>query len=308
MQQFFSSTFIILTRRRMRIPLKQLLAVPLLCFLLAATPAFAKTGTLVVAFGTTVESARPAIDDIVNVYKQRGDDPVLLAFTSDIIRAKLAEEGKLVLSVHAALSKMAELGVTDLRVQTLHISPGEEYQQFERMAVKFIARHPETFQSMKVGYPLLLSEKDLDDVIKVVLASLPKRKPHDAVILMGHGNKRGPGDLNMLAIAEAFHKADPHVWLATVEGSLTFDKVLPKVKASGAKRVWLRPFMVVAGDHAHNDMAGPEKDSWASRIKAMGMEPLPIFEGLGQLKGIQDLYLSHTNNAVVDLVNTKKAE
>jgi len=292
----------------MRISLKQLLFAFLFCFLLTAVPAHAKTGMLVVAFGTTFESARPAIDDVVNAYKRRGDDPVLLAFTSDIIRAKLAEEGKPILSVHAALSKMAELGVTDLRVQTLHIAPGEEYQQFERMAVKFIATHPGTFQSMEVGYPLLMSEKDLNDVIKVVLASLPKRQAHDAVVLMGHGNKRGPGDLNMLAVAEAVHKADPKVWLATVEGSLTINDVLPKVKASGAKRVWLRPFMVVAGDHAHNDMAGPEKDSWASRVKAMGMEAMPILEGLGQLKGIQAIYLSHTDNAVVDLVNTKKAD
>ena len=292
----------------MRIPLKTLLSAFLFCCLLAAVPAHAKNGMLVVAFGTTVESARPAIDDIVNAYKQRGDDPVVLAFTSDIIRSKLAEEGKPVLSVRAALSQMVEQGVTDLRVQTLHISPGEEYQQFERMAVKFIATHPEAFKTMKVGYPLLMSEKDLNDVIKVVLASLPKRQAHDAVVLMGHGNKRGPGDLNMLAVAAAVHKADPHVWLATVEGSLTFDEVLPQIKASGAKRVWLRPFMVVAGDHAHNDMAGPEKDSWASRVKAAGMQPMPIFEGLGQIKGIQAIYLNHTDNAVVDLVNTKKAD
>ena len=125
---------------------------------------------------------------------------------------------------------------------------------------------------------------------------------------MGHGNDRGPGDLTLAAAAAAFHKADPHVWLATVEGANSFDNVLPELKASGAKRVWLQPFMIVAGDHANNDLAGPEEDSWASRIKAAGMTPMPNLKGLGQLKGIQDIFLSHTQNAVVDLANTKKAD
>ncbi len=281
----------------------------LLCFLLAAAPAFAKTGTLLVAFGTSMESARPAIDDIEQVYKQKNDGPVLLAFTSDIIRNKLAKENKPVLSVNAAMDELAAQGVTDLRIQSLHIAPAEEYSQLERMVVRNITKNPEKFQTVKVGYPLLVSQKDLDDVVKVVLASLPAdRKPGDAVVLMGHGNDRGPGDLIMAAAAAAFHKADPRVWLATVEGARSFDNVLPQLKASGAKRVWLQPFMIVAGDHANNDLAGPEEDSWASRIKAKGMQPIPNLKGLGQLKGIQDIFVGHTDNAVIDLANTKKAD
>ena len=277
---------------------------------LVAGTAFAKTGTLLVAFGTSMDSARLAIDDIEKAYKKAaGNEPVLLAFTSDIIRNKLAKEGKPVLSVNAAMNELAAQGVTDLKIQSLHIAPAEEYNQLERMVVKNITKNPGVFKTVKVGYPLLVSEKDLDAVVKVVLASLPKdRKPGDAVVLMGHGNDRGPGDLTLAATAAAFHKADPHVWLATVEGSNSFDNVLPKLKASGAKRVWLQPFMIVAGDHANNDLAGPEEDSWASRIKAAGMTPMPNLKGLGQLKGIQDIFLSHTQNAVVDLANTKKAD
>lgn len=281
----------------------------LLCLLLTAVPAFAKNGTLLVAFGTSMESARPAIDGIEQSYKQREDGPVLLAFTSDIIRNKLTKEGKPVLSVNAAMNEMAKQGVTDLRIQSLHIAPAEEYSQLERMVVKNIAKNPGTFKTVKVGYPLLVSEKDLDAVVKVVLASLPAdRKPGDAVVLMGHGNDRGPGDLIMAAAATAFHKADPHVWLATVEGANSFDNVLPKLKASGTRRVFLQPFMIVAGDHANNDLAGPEEDSWASRIKAAGMHPVPNLKGLGQLQGIRDIFLSHTDNAVIDLANTKKAD
>ncbi len=289
--------------------MKKSFVMVLLCCLLAAGTAFAKEGTLLVAFGTSMDSARPAIDAIEQAYKNTGDGPIVMAFTSDIIRNKLAKEGKPVLSVNAAMKELAAQGVDELKIQSLHIAPAEEYNQLERMVVKHIALNPGTFKTVMVGYPLLVSEKDLDDVVKVVLSSLPKeRKPGDAVVLMGHGNDRGPGDLVLAAAVTAFHKADPHVWLATVEGAHSFDRVLEELKATGVKRVWLQPFMIVAGDHANNDLAGPEEDSWASRIKAAGMTPLPHLVGLGQLKGIQDIFLNHTRNAVVDLANTKKMD
>ena len=288
--------------------MKKLVAFALACVLFAAVPAFARTGVLLVAFGTSMDTARPAIDAIERDYKA-ANDTVLMAFTSDIIRKKLAREGKPVLSVNAAMNKLAEDGVTELRIQSLHIAPAEEYAQLERMVVKNIVKHPGRFQSVKGGYPLLVSSADLDAVVDAVLASLPKdRRPDDAVVLMGHGNDRGPGDLIMAAAANAFHAKDPHVWLATVEGANGFDNVLPRLKASGAKRVWLQPFMIVAGDHANNDLAGPEEDSWASRIKAEGMTPMPHLKGLGEIKAVRGLFLSHTENAVIDLVNTKKSD
>ena len=187
--------------------MKKCFVMVLLCCLLVAGTAFAKTGTLLVAFGTSMDSARPAIDDIEKAYKKAaGNEPVLLAFTSDIIRNKLAKEGKPVLSVNAAMNELAAQGVTDLKIQSLHIAPAEEYNQLERMVVKNITKNPGVFKTVKVGYPLLVSEKDLDAVVKVVLASLPKdRKPGDAVVLMGHGNDRGPGDLTLAATAAAFH-------------------------------------------------------------------------------------------------------
>lgn len=288
--------------------MKKCFAMVLLCCLPVAGTAFAKTGTLSVAFGTPVDSTRPAIDDIEKAYKKAaGNEPMLLTFTSDIICNKLAKEGKLVLSVDTVMNELAVQGVTDLKIQPLYIAPVEEYNRFERMVVKNATKNPDVFKTVKVGYPLLVSEKGLDAVVKVVLASLPKdRKPGDAVVFIGHGNDCGPGDLTPAATAATFHKAGPHVWLATVEGSNSFDSVLPKLKVSDAKRVWLQPFMIVADDHTNNDLAGPEKDPWISRIKAAGMTPMSNLKGLGQLKGVQDIFSSHIQNAVVDLINTKK--
>lgn len=141
--------------------MKKCFVMVLLCCLLVAGTAFAKTGTLLVAFGTSMDSARPAIDDIEKAYKKAaGNEPVLLAFTSDIIRNKLAKEGKPVLSVNAAMNELAAQGVTDLKIQSLHIAPAEEYNQLERMVVKNITKNPGVFKTVKVGYPLLVSEKD----------------------------------------------------------------------------------------------------------------------------------------------------
>ncbi|MFQ9868203.1 MAG: sirohydrochlorin cobaltochelatase [Bilophila wadsworthia] len=124
-----------------------------------------------------------------------------------MIRNKLAKR-QARLSVNAAMNELAAQGVTDLKIQSLHIAPAEEYNQLERMVVKNITKNPGVFKTVKVGYPLLVSEKDLDAVVKVVLASLPKdRKPGDAVVLMGHGNERGPGDLTLAATAP--YKAIP---------------------------------------------------------------------------------------------------
>ena len=288
--------------------MKRLFVALLLCCLFSTVPAWAKKGTLLVAFGTSVTSARPAIEAVVADYKGKQDGPVLLAFTSDIIRKKLAAAGTPVLSVNAALDALTAQGVDEVLVQSLHIAPAEEYSQLERMIVRHVTRKPASFTSVKVGYPLLVSERDLDTVVSVVLGALPDRRKGDAVVLMGHGNDRGPGDLTLAAAATAFHKADPLVWLATVEGAHSFDRVLPQLRAAGVKRVWLQPFMLVAGDHARNDLAGPEEDSWASRLRAEGMTPVPHLVGLGQLTGIRHLFLEHSRDAVIDLAKPGKAD
>ncbi len=293
---------------------KQVLFVVVCClfFLMpfVSKEALAKEGTLLVAFGTTMDVAKPAIDGIENAFKKvNGDKPLLMAYTSDIIRNKLAKKGKPVLSVTAALIQLAKDGVTDLTVQSLHVLPAEEYMQLERMIIKFITQNPNAFKTIKTGYPMLVSKQDLDSVVQAVINALPKERTKDeAVLLMAHGNNRGPGDIELLAVNNAFQKADANIWLAAVEGAVTFDDVVAELKANGIKRVWLQPFMIVAGDHARNDLVGSEDDSWASQLQALGMETRPHLLGLGELEAIQQLFLRHADEAVVDLANLKKAD
>ena len=268
----------------------------------------ANEGILLVAFGTTVPGSRAALDAIGQAYAAQGK-PVIWAYTSDIIRRKLEKQGRPVLSVNAAMNKAADMGITDLRIQSLHVGVAEEFHQLERMIAKNLVRHPGRFKSAWLGHPLLESEQDMHEVIAAVLDEFPKeRKSDEAIVFMGHGNDRGPGDLMLYAVNKGFQARDPLIFVAAVEGSSTFEAVLKQLKAKGVKRVWLQPLMIVAGDHAKNDMAGPEEDSWASQLKAAGMEAVPHLKGLGELKGIQKVFLRHTEKSTDDLANSKKSD
>ncbi len=261
-----------------------------------------KEGIILVAFGTTVDSAKISLDALDKAYATHGK-PVLWAYTSTIIRKKLEKNDTPVFSVHEALDKAADLGWSAVRVQSLHVGVAEEFHKLDRMLVENITLHPNRFKSLILGHPLLESERDMEEAITAVIAELPKeRQPTDAVLFMAHGNDRGPGDLMLYALDKAFQTQDPLMFVAAVEGSSTFEKALVKLKAQQVQRVWLQPFMIVAGDHAINDMAGPEDDSWTSQLKAAGIEVMPIIRGLGQQKGIQEIFLRHTKESTDEMI------
>lgn len=288
-----------------------------LCATLLSGPAYAadtpqasagSEGIVLVAFGTTVPSSRVALEAIGQAYAGL-EKPVIWAYTSDIIRNKLQKQGKPALSVLEALEQAAKMGITDLRVQSLHVGAAEEFHQVERIITKYITGKPEEFKTILLGHPLLESEQDMDEVIAALFAELPKeRMKNEAIVFMGHGNDRGPGDLMLYALGKGLQAKDELAYLAAVEGSSSFDTVLAQLKAKGVKRVWLQPLMIVAGDHALNDMAGDDDDSWVSQLKAAGMEPIPCLKGMGEFTGIQAVFLRHTRDTTDDFVNSHKAD
>lgn len=258
---------------------------------------FAKELTVLAAFGTSDSEAQKSLNAVKSAYEKQGDT-VIWAYSSNIIRKKLNKEKQVVYSVTEALDYARNNGYKDVKIQSLHVVPAEEYMKICRLISRYMERNAQNFNSVIMGHPLLSSYEDLKLTVQTVLNAVPKeRTAQDAVILMGHGNDRGTGDLSLLAAADAFHKADSMVWLATVEGALAFENVLEEVKKTKAKRVWLMPFMIVAGDHAKNDMAGPEDDAWKSVLQKNGYEVFAVLDGLGSLPGIQDIFLSHTRNS-----------
>ena len=171
----------------------------LLLTLCLALPALAaqKEGLLLVAFGTSVPEAQPALTAIDKEFKAAfPHSPVIWAYTSSIIRAKLEKKGVHVGDVAAGLEELARQKVDVVRVQSLHVVAGEEFSEMERLLVSWLARHPDSFKAVYLGRLLLESRQDAEDVCRAVLgATEGRRKPGELLALMGHGQSYGRGDM-----------------------------------------------------------------------------------------------------------------
>lgn len=269
-----------------------------------------KEGVLLVAFGTSVPEALPSFKAVDASFKAAfPDTPVVWSYTSQIIRKKLAKQGKPVGGISDGLAALAKAGVKVVRVQSLHVMPGEEFTELERAVLLDIQKHPGRFEAVYLGRPLLESHKDALSVAKAVLADMgDKRRKGEAVVLMGHGQAHGRADLVFEGTRATFKESDPLVFMATVEGARGIDDLLAELKAHKIKKVWLQPLMVVAGDHARNDLAGDEEDSWASKLKAAGFKVEANLKGLGEVPGVRALFVDHAKQNVDDLTKEPKKQ
>ena len=260
----------------------------------------AKRGILLVAFGTSVPEAVQAIDALTRQAEAAFPGvPVRLAYSSKIIRDKIAGQGIAKKSPAQALADMAAEGFTQVAVQSLHSIPGQEYSDITATAAAFQAM-PKGIAHVAVGRPLLYSFEDIAAAAEAVLRSLPARKKGEAVLLMGHGTSH-PANAAYAALQLALWKHDKGVFIATVEDTPGLDEVIPEFKRQGTRKVFLVPMMSVAGDHAMNDMAGQEDDSWASRLKAAGIKSEPVLVGLGNRPAVAALWIDHLRDAVKEL-------
>jgi sirohydrochlorin cobaltochelatase len=272
------------------------------CMLLTAGQAMAghgeqrevKKAILLAAFGTSVPEARKALDGIEGrVKKEFPGTEVRWAYNSSIIRTKLAKEGKLVDSPEVALARLMEAKYTHVAVLSLHTIPGVEFHDLYRNA-KLFGEMECGFEQILVARPLLSSHDDMTAAAKAVLKSVPSsRKAGDAVVLMGHGSENHPADALYLAMNQVFQDLDPNIFVGTVEGYPALDDLLPKLAERKVKKVYLIPFMAVAGDHALNDMAGDEPDSWKSVLKKQGYGVEVVLKGTIENPEVVDIWLNH---------------
>jgi sirohydrochlorin cobaltochelatase len=130
-------------------------------------------------------------------------------------------------------------------------------------------------------------------VAGTLMKNIPGRKPADAVIFMGHGTGHHPADAIYLAMNQVVQEIDTRAFVRTVEGNLTIETLLPKLKQLKIKKVYLVPLMSVAGDHAKNDMAGDEPDSWKSILTRNGYPCEPILKGTADYPEIVAVWLDH---------------
>lgn len=260
-----------------------------------------KKGILLAAFG----SGTPQGQSTLRLFDERvralfPGVPVRWAFTSVVMRHRLAAARKKTDSVQKALRKMWFEKYTHVAVQSLHSIPGAEYADL--LADVEDMREPRAgedgsgqggFVRATVGAPLLDSDDDIRRATAALLAHLPlERTPGDACVFMGHGTWHA-GESRYEALSAQVRERDPLVHIGTMDGACTIDDILPRLQAAGVRRAWLLPLLSVVGRHAVRDMAGDEPDSWRSRIVAAGMECLPVLRGTAEYGGFVDIWLDH---------------
>jgi sirohydrochlorin cobaltochelatase len=249
-------------------------------------------GILVVSFGTSYKEAEEK--SICNVESTIRDKfkpiPVYRAYTSGIVRKIIAKRCEIVDSTNEALIRMKNDGINDVFVLPTHLIYGEEYDKIKSI----VQEEKENFKSITLGKPLL---GDLDDMKRIahILNTEYSLTEDECLVLMGHGTKHFA---NMVYPAMEYichEQGYKNMYVGTIESYPDIDIVLQKIKNAGKKKATLIPFMFVAGDHAVNDMAGEEEDSWVSRFRKEGIETKVVIKGLGEYEEIRELYCEHIN-------------
>lgn len=252
---------------------------------------------LMVSFGTSFNDSRDkTIGAIENaVADANPDKEVRRAFTSQIIIDKLKErDGLEIDNVDEAFERLEKDGVKELIVQPTHVMSGFEYDDL----MEVVDANRSKFDSVKVGAPLLTSDQDYTDVISAITAATSEYDDGEtAIVFMGHGTEHESNATYAKLQSKIDEAGKKNYIIGTVEAEPSIDDVVAAAKAGGYKRVVLEPLMVVAGDHANNDMAGDEEDSWKTILTNEGFEVVPVLRGLGEIEAVRSVYVDHVKNA-----------
>ena len=278
---------------------------------------------LVVSFGTSFNDSRVAdIKGIEDALQEAYPDwSVRRAFTAQIIINHVqARDGEKIDNMQQAMDRAVANGVKNLIVQPTHLMHGAEYDEMMEM----VESYRDKFESVAVAEPLLgevgadatVINSDKEAVAKAITAAAVKDAGYDsldaaaadgvAFVFMGHGTSHTAKVSYSQMQSTMQTLSYDNVFIGTVEGEpeeTACENVIEAVKAAGYTKVVLRPLMVVAGDHANNDMAGEDEDSWLSQFKASdAFESVDTqIAGLGEIADIQQLYIAHTKAAIDSL-------
>ena len=253
---------------------------------------------LVASFGTSFNDSRRLT--IGAIEKRMADTfpdwSVRRGFTSQIIIDHIQKRDKVAIdNITQALDRAADNKVKTLVVQPTHLMYGLEYKDLE----KEVGKYTDAFEKVAIGAPLLDTDGDMADVVDaIVKATAEYDDGETAIVFMGHGTEADSNGVYakmQQVLTDSGHK---HYFIGTVEASPTVQDVLKQVKKGSYKKVVLEPLMIVAGDHANNDMAGDEEDSWKSIFEKEGYEVTCVLRGLGELEDIQNILVRHAQSAM----------
>jgi sirohydrochlorin cobaltochelatase len=261
-----------------------------------------KEAILLVTFGSSAPETQRVFDHIEAQVKQVVPGvPTRWAYTSRIIRNKLALEGRALDSPEMALARLMDEGFTHVAVLSLLTIPGIEFHELHNNA-RLFELMAGGLRRVVVAAPLLASHLDMKRAAQAMLKNIPtERRPEDAVVLMGHGSEKHAADAIYAGLNAMLQELDARVFLASVQGYPALDDVLPKLRQQGAKKVFLIPFMSVAGEHARKDMAGDGPDSWKSILTGNGYACAPVLKGTAEYPETMEIWLDHLRSAMTQL-------
>ena len=261
-----------------------------------------KDAIVVMSFGTTYKDTRAkTIDATVDAIKAaHPNTKVVTAFTSHIIRDRIQQkEGITYPTPEEALAELKKDGYTRVALASLDVIPGMEYN-YDAAVYNL---YKDNFKKMTLGTSLMYwmgQENQTDQVIetlKAVQSQFPKLGKEDALLIMAHGTP-DPSNAYYSVIQDRIHSLGlKNVYIYTVEGTPNLEQVVPQLKMHGIKHVTLMPFMMVAGDHANNDMAGNEPDSHKSILEKDGFKVDTYLHGLGENQNIRNIFVERANEA-----------
>ena len=234
---------------------------------------------LVTSFGTSHKDTREKCLDLIEneVRAKYGSEKVERAYTSGVIRRIVErKEGIHIFDQNEGLEALKNKGYDEIVTMSLHILDGIEYAKLND-------------KYGKISKPLLVNDEDFEKVVND--EEFNSTEGNDAIVFMGHGSESA-ADSTYQKLQEEYLKAGKdNIFIATVEGKVTIEDVIQKLKGRGFRKILLKPFMIVAGDHAKNDMASDEEDSWKTILQNEGYEVTPLLKGMGEYEFIRKMFM-----------------
>jgi sirohydrochlorin cobaltochelatase len=261
-----------------------------------------KDAIVVMSFGTTYADSRKATIErtVADIQATHPNTKVVLAFTSHIIVDRIQQkEGIKIPTPEEALTQLKAEGYTRIALTSLDVIPGMEYA-YDSAIFDF---YKNQFKKMTLGTSLMYwmgQEKQPDDVteaLNAIKTEFPKTGKNEAILLMDHGTPHPSNAYYSVMQAKINEMGMKNVFIYTVEGWPSLETVIPQLKAKGIKNVTLIPMMMVAGDHANNDMAGSDADSHKSILEKQGFHVTAYIHGLGENANVRKLFVARANDA-----------
>ncbi|MDO4313971.1 MAG: sirohydrochlorin cobaltochelatase [Eubacteriales bacterium] len=256
---------------------------------------------LVVSFGTSYnDSRRLTIGAIEGAMEEAFPDySVRRGFTSQIIIDHVKSRDEVTIdNVEEALDRAVDNGVKTLVIQPTHLMNGLEYDEL----MEEVTSYSDAFEKIAVGEPLLTSDADFEAVMKAITEDTAEYDDGEtAICFMGHGTEAESNAVYSKMQELLTENGYDNYYIGTVEAEPSLDDVLAAVGEGEYKKVVLKPLMIVAGDHANNDMAGDEEGSWKTAFEDAGYEVECVVNGLGELEAIQNIFVEHAQAAIDSL-------